>query len=154
MIGSVPQTTMSRIVSTSGRILLGSIFIVGGEGTYRNPAPRAEIAEGLLEPIVRIVPMVTSVEQIVRYDALAKVAGGALLMSGRFTRVAATGLVMSLVPTTLAAHDYWTLSDPRARAAQRTQFFKNLSNVVGLLLVAAVPTTRRTNACQPATFPS
>ena len=41
----------------------------------------------------------------------------------------------SLVPTTAAAHRYWTIDDPAARAQQKIHFWKNASLLGGLLLV-------------------
>ncbi len=45
-------------------------------------------------------------------------------------------LAASLVPTTAAAHQYWTIEDPAARAQQKIHFWKNASLLGGLLLVA------------------
>ncbi|WP_435797171.1 hypothetical protein [Streptomyces microflavus] len=41
------------------------------------------------------------------------------------------------MPTTLAAHRFWTIEDPEERAAQRIQFLKNASTLGGLLIAAA-----------------
>ena len=54
----------------------------------------------------------------------------------------ALALAASLVPTTYAGHPFWEEKDPGARAAQRTQFFKNTSMLGGLLL-ASVDTEGR-----------
>lgn len=129
----------SGLVTRTGRALLGSIFVVGGASTFRHVGPRVDIAGDFLDPLVRRLPFVTSAELVVRFDAAAKVAGGLALLTGRANRMAAIGLAASLVPTTLSAHHFWTLTDATGRGAQRTQFFKNVSILGGLLLVAAGP---------------
>jgi putative oxidoreductase len=52
-------------------------------------------------------------------------------------RAAATGLIASLVPTTLAGHRFWEIDDPKQKSMQLTQFLKNLGLIGGLLLVLA-----------------
>ena len=49
-------------------------------------------------------------------------------------RLAALGLVASMIPTTLAGHSFWEL-DGAERKAQEIQFLKNAGLVGGLLLV-------------------
>ena len=54
-----------------------------------------------------------------------------------FSRLAALALCVSLIPTTLSGHAYWTHSEPAARAQQWIHFNKNLSMIGGLLYVLA-----------------
>jgi putative oxidoreductase len=42
----------------------------------------------------------------------------------------------SLVPTTLAGHRFWEVTDKQARAAQRIHFLKNVAMLGGLILAA------------------
>jgi len=49
-------------------------------------------------------------------------------------RLSALALAASLAPTTYAGHPFWEERDRAARAAQRTQFLKNVSMMGGLLL--------------------
>lgn len=115
------------------------MFVVGGASTFQTTGPRVAVAGEFLEPLVRRLPFNASAEQVIRFDAAAKVVGGLALVGRRTSRAAAVGLAASLVPTTLAAHHFWTHDDPTTRAAQRTQFFKNLSMLGGLLVVASGP---------------
>jgi uncharacterized membrane protein YphA (DoxX/SURF4 family) len=62
------------------------------------------------------------------------IAGSALAL-GRWPRQAAAVLASVLVPTTIAGHPFWEETTPQSRAAQRTQFLKNLGLCGGLLLV-------------------
>ena len=57
-----------------------------------------------------------------------------MLALGRAPRLAALALAASLVPTTAAAHLYWTIEDPVARQQQKIQFWKNSGLMGGLLL--------------------
>jgi uncharacterized membrane protein YphA (DoxX/SURF4 family) len=75
-------------------------------------------------------------EEAVRLNGAAMVAGGAALSAGVLPRAAALGLVVSLIPTTLAGHAFWNEEDPQARKTGRIQFFKNIGLVGGLLAVA------------------
>jgi len=72
-----------------------------------------------------------------------QVVGGVLLSFGIFRRLAASALIGSLVPTTLAGHRFWEELDDTARQQQLTQFFKNLGLLGGLLLVALDSPSRK-----------
>jgi uncharacterized membrane protein YphA (DoxX/SURF4 family) len=110
------------------RPLLASMFIAGGVDALRNPGPRQELVAkaGLQDP-----------EKLVRVNAATQVVGGLALATGRLPRLSALALAGSLVPTTYVGHPFWSEDDKAAQRAQRTQFFKNLSMLGGLLLAAA-----------------
>jgi uncharacterized membrane protein YphA (DoxX/SURF4 family) len=116
------------MLESAARIAMSGIFVSGGWAAYREPGarPKQASALGLPQP-----------ELAVRANGLAMTAGGAALGMGILPRLAAGGLICSLVPTTLAGHAFWNVDDPAARAQQRTQFFKNLGLVGGLLMVIA-----------------
>jgi putative oxidoreductase len=112
------------------RTLLAGAFVNGGLRTYAHAAERTGPAEKLGLP---------NAEELVRFDAAAKVVGGAALALGILPRLAAAGLAASLIPTTLGAHRFWELEDPRERSLQLTHFLKNAGMLGGLLLVALWP---------------
>ncbi|MEZ5127316.1 MAG: DoxX family protein [Micropruina glycogenica] len=58
---------------------------------------------------------------------------------GLGSRVGALAVAGAMVPTALSAHSFWNDTDPKAKAANRIQFLKNLGMVGGLLAVAARP---------------
>jgi uncharacterized membrane protein YphA (DoxX/SURF4 family) len=113
---------------TLARPLLASMFIAGGLDALRNPGPRQQLVEkaGLQDP-----------EKLVRVNAATQVVGGLALATGRLPRLSALALAGSLVPTTYVGHPFWNADDKAAQQTQRTQFFKNLSMLGGLLLAAA-----------------
>ena len=133
------------LIRRVARPMLASIFVVGGVDAIRHPGPRAEVAKETIDTTVAVLPnnvtdkAPTDPETLVRINGAVQVAGGVLLATGKFPRVASLALAGSLVPTTIAGHDFWSETDPAVRKQQRTQFFKNVS-LLGGLLIAAVDT--------------
>ena len=111
---------------SSGHLHLSGIFIAEGARAFMEPGGRVKkVAEvGLPEP-----------KQAVELNGAVMVIGGTLLASGIAPKLAATVLIGSLVPTTLVGHAFWKEENEAGRKNQRTQFFKNLGLIGGLLLV-------------------
>ena len=109
----------------TGQALLGTMFVKLGFDAARQPGPRVEKAAalGLSSPALAV-----------RGNGAAMVAGGAALTLDKLPRLAALGLIASMIPTTLAGHSFWEL-DGADRKAQEIQFYKNLGLVGGLVLV-------------------
>jgi len=121
------------------RPMLASMFVAGGIDTLRNPQPRVKMAGEVPNEVADAVPvdLPDDPEQLVKIDAGVKIVGGLLLGSGgRLARVGALACAASLIPTTLAAHRFWEVEDPKDRAQQQIHFFKNLSMLGGLMLAA------------------
>jgi uncharacterized membrane protein YphA (DoxX/SURF4 family) len=116
------------------RVGLASTFVYGGYGVARDPGDRAAKAARLGFP---------EDPRLVRANGAAMVLGGGALALGILPRLAATGLILSLVPTSAAGHPFWRDTDPVARAQNLTQTLKNLGLVSGLLLVATDRPRRR-----------
>ncbi|WP_430332693.1 DoxX family protein [Rhodococcus sp. ACT016] len=127
------------------RPLLSTVFIAGGIDSLRSPAPKAQAAAPFLEKSMATLPgavtekLPSDPEALVKINAAIQVGAGALLALGKAPRATSLVLAGTLVPTTLGGHDFWNVDDPQQRAMQRTQFFKNMS-ILGGLLVAAVDT--------------
>ncbi|MEU6680198.1 DoxX family protein [Streptomyces sp. NPDC046853] len=120
------------------RPMLASVFLAGGWSTLRDPKRVAPAAEPVAVPLAFRIPRLTeNPEQLVRVNGAVQVGAGLMLATGRVPRLAALALAGSLVPTTLAGHAWWKEEDKDQRAAQRTQFLKNLSLLGGLLIAAA-----------------
>jgi putative oxidoreductase len=117
------------------RILTGSTYVVLGADALLTPGKRPEIAGDTLAAIRKVVPLPEDDTLLVQANAAVMVGGGALLALGRVPRLAALALAASLLPTTAAAHRYWAVEDPAARAQQKIHFWKNASLLGGLLLV-------------------
>lgn len=55
-----------------------------------------------------------------RFNGAAMAAGGVAVALGKLPRTASAGLILSLVPTTYAGHQFWTVEDPAVRKAHQT----------------------------------
>jgi uncharacterized membrane protein YphA (DoxX/SURF4 family) len=128
-----------RPVRTVARGLLAAIFVRGGWDAFSNPdrlVPTAKSVTDPLAPTLDAVGLPTDTRTLVRLNGAAQMAGGVLLATNTAIRPAAFALIGSLVPTTVAGHDFWNPDDPSQKAAHRTQFLKNLGLIGGLLLAA------------------
>ena len=121
---------MTRLVDRLARASLGAVFVYGGARAARDPGNRPAMAAriGLPEDPV-----------VVKANGAAMVVGGAALALGILPRLAAAGLMLSMVPTTVAGHPFWLDQDPMARVQNLTQVLKNVGLMGGLLLVATGP---------------
>ncbi|MDQ6709595.1 MAG: DoxX family membrane protein [Candidatus Dormibacteraeota bacterium] len=125
------------VIRSLARPLLAAPFILGGIAVLRNPGGRVEAARPVVERVASMMPIAPAdPETAVRLNAAVQVGGGAMLAAGILPRLAALALATSLVPTTIAGHAFWTISDPQKRAMQRTQFLKNTAMMGGLLITA------------------
>lgn len=124
--------TATRVLA---RVLMGSTFVKLGYDSWRSPGRRTQTAGPLLEQMRGIIPLIPADDEtLVRFNGAAQAVGGAALALGVLPRLAALGLIASLVPTSFAGHAFWKLDDEQQRAAQRTQFLKNMAMIGGLLL--------------------
>ena len=120
---------------------MASIFVVGPIATLRNSSGAAQKAEPVTDPLIRLaqragVPIPSDPQKLVKLNAGIQLAAGLCLATGRMPRLSAAVLASSLVPTTLAGHDFWNETDPSARQQQQLQLAKNLSLLGGLLIAA------------------
>jgi putative oxidoreductase len=110
----------------TGQALLGAMFMKLGFDAARSPGARAEKAAALALPL--------EPETAVRANGAAMVLGGAALALNKVPRLAALGLIGSMIPTTMAGHPFWEMEGAE-RKAQEIQFLKNAGLVGGLLMV-------------------
>jgi putative oxidoreductase len=134
-----------RPVRTVARGLLAAIFVRSGWDAFNNPDRHVETAKSVtdrLAPTLDAMGLPTDTRTLVRLNGAAQMAGGVLLATNTAVRPAALTLIGSLVPTTIAGHDFWAADDPGQKANHRIQFMKNLGLIGGLLL-AVVDTEGR-----------
>ncbi len=131
------------------RPMLASMFVIGGLDSVRNPSGKVPKAEKVTEQVPTIaakiapgLPVPTDPATLVRINGAVQVVAGLALATGRAPRLSALALAASLAPTTYAGHPFWEEKDKSARSMQRTQFFKNVS-MMGGLLIAGVDTEGR-----------
>jgi putative oxidoreductase len=133
------MTTTSRTLGAPrpvARLLMGSTYAVLGYGALREPGQGVEEAATLMAAIRKKVPLPARDEQLVQINGAVQATCGVLLALGVAPRLSALVLAGSMVPTTLAAHRFWTVEDPQARRQQQVQFHKNMAMIGGLLLAA------------------
>jgi putative oxidoreductase len=123
------------------RPMLASMFVVGGIDALMNASGKVPKAEKVTDQVPTIaekiapgLPVPTDPATLIRINGGVQVAAALMLATGRFPRLSALVLAGSLAPTTYAGHAFWSEKDKATRAAQRTQFFKNVSMMGGLLL--------------------
>lgn len=119
------------------RPMLASMFLLGGVDAITKPAPKVPAADEVAPQVAAKIPGLEDkdTETLIRINGGVQLAGGLLLVLGRFPRLASFALAASLVPTTLAGHRFWEERGP-ARQQQMLHFFKNVSMLGGLLLAS------------------
>ena len=124
------------LVRRVARPMLAAMFVVGGLDQLKHPGRKADTARPLVEKLAPAVGLPDDTELLVRANGIAMVTAGSLLALGRLPRLASGVLAATVLPTTIAAHPFWSEKDPEARAQQKVQFLKNLGLLGGLLLAA------------------
>jgi putative oxidoreductase len=118
---------MSNALILSGRFLLGLYFLLPGLMKFAAPDMHVALMEA------HNVPMA---EPLMWIAAVANVAGGLLLISGRHVCLTALGLVVYVLLVNVLLHDFW--NDHAGVSAEREMqnFIKNLGILAGLLVLS------------------
>ena len=108
--------TATRLIA---RPLLASTFVVGGVNALKNAPALAIKAKPVVDRIrptlEKAAPQVKIPEDtvtLVRINAVAQILAAGALARGRAPRLSSTVLAASLVPTTVAGHQFWNETDP------------------------------------------
>src|SRR6266487_336081 len=126
-------------VRTVARGLLAAIFIRGGLSEFNNPDRLVDGAKPVtdkLAPALDAIGLPTDTRTLVKANGAVQAIGGVLLATNTAVRPAALALAGSLIPTTVAGHDFWTIDDPGQKSSHQIHFLKNLGLLGGLLLAA------------------
>lgn len=127
---------LSTLVRIGGRLALAPIFITGGINAAKNPAGRPDKAAATIDTLREYVPVIPENDElVVRLNGIVQTAAGTALGLGVLPKASAAVLLASLVPTTIAGHDFWNETEPDKRAAQQLQFSKNAAIIGGLLTI-------------------
>lgn len=124
------------LVRRVARPMLAAMFLSGGLDQLRHPGAKTAVATPVVDKLAGPLHLPKDPELLVRANGAAMLGGGALLATGRLPRVASLVLAGTLVPTTLAAHAFWEVSDREQRSMQKVQFLKNVGLLGGLLLAS------------------
>ena len=110
-----------------GRILMAAIFLTGGFAKLTNTEETVGYMTSMGIPAPETLAIVAG---------LAEIAGALGLIFGCLTRLAALGLILYLIPTTLIFHAFWTLEGAEQKM-QMINFMKNLAIMGGLATLFA-----------------
>jgi len=116
--------------------MMAAIFVTSGFDTLRHPAKPAQVAAPVIKALAGRMNLPDDPELMVRANGATMLLAGTMLGLGKLPRLAALALAVTLVPTTYAAHAFWTVEDPAARAQQRSHFLKNVGLLGGVLLAS------------------
>ena len=138
---------VSRLCVHTGRILLASLFILGGLNKIIDPATSIGMIEtaGLPVPgllIYAVIPVELGLGLVV--------AAGNWLHAGRWVAPACAVLVLYTLAINIQLHALWSFEGETARR-ELSLFFKNVSVAGGLTLLAGLygsPKGNRGGACQ------
>ena len=128
--------------------MLGSIFIAAGTDGLRHPEASAAVAEPLVNDLLENAPssatryLPRDPTTYVQIHGAAQLAAGLALASGRLPRISAWVLAGTLVPVTLGSTAFWREADPALKLQQKTDFWKNVS-ILGGLIIAGIDTDRK-----------
>lgn len=113
-----------------GRILFGGFFLLAGMNHFLQLDSMAEFSamKGVPMPSVAVV-----------LSGLLLVLGGLSILAGAWPRVGIVLIVIFLIPTSFIMHDFWTVQEPMQRAAEQTNFMKNLAMAGAALMLLSVP---------------
>lgn len=115
-----------NVIILLARILLMVLFIMTGWGKMVHFDGTTAYMASLGAPL----PMVAAAIAVIMEFFV-----GILLVIGFYTRPLAVLYAVFVLGTALLGHQYWTMVDPE-RAANIINFYKNISIIGGLLLLA------------------
>lgn len=112
-----------------GRVLLASLFVLGGVDKVLDPS----------SSVIRMADVGLPLPSQLIYAVIAVELGGGLLVAagfGRIAQIAALGLVAHTLAVNVLLHPFWAV-DPELARTELSFFFKNIAVIGGLLIVAS-----------------
>lgn len=124
------------------RILLSGIFFASGVGALKAPEQQAPVAQQFFgDNGVELQD--DEAITLIKAKGAAMFLGASALSLGIVPRLAATGLIASLIPINMAAHAFWKEQGEEAKQMQMINFLKNLGLIGGLLGVVVHGKSKR-----------
>lgn len=114
------------ILVVIGRILFSAIFIRSGVQHFTRVAMMSPYAGAKGVPASKFMVRLTGAMMFL---------GGISVLLGAYVHIGAALLVIFLIPTAIIMHNYWTLTDPMARANDQAHFIKDLALAGAALLI-------------------
>lgn len=107
-----------------GRLLIAALFLPAGVGKAMNLAGTTQMMAGKGLPYPEVFAALAAATEI---------GGSILLVIGVVPRLTAVLVGGFTLVASLLSHNFWTLADPAARAAQQMQFMKNMAIIGGTM---------------------
>jgi uncharacterized membrane protein YphA (DoxX/SURF4 family) len=114
------------VVDLVGRILFALVFLDNGWAHCTKPAQMIPFGRSIGAPFAALSVPFTGVMMLV---------GGVLIILGVWADLGALLLVLFLPAAGYLGHAYWREDDAMMRAAQKAQFWKNISLAGGALFI-------------------
>jgi putative oxidoreductase len=137
---------MTTLVRLLARPMLAAGFVLHGARALKDPDPLVPQAKPVTDRIVPVLKQYAPPQLVgripenprtlVRINGLVQVLGGLALATNKYRRLGAFALLVSLVPTTMAAYAFWEEQDKAERERLKDNFIKNVGLGGGLLLAA------------------
>lgn len=113
-----------------GRIVLGLFYLYNASNHILNLKAMAGYTRSKGVPMPELATLGTGVALLL---------GGLSIMSGLYPVVGVALLVIFLLSAAFIMHNFWTVSDPQARAMETIQFSKDLALAASALMFLAIP---------------
>jgi putative oxidoreductase len=113
------------VIALIGRILFCLIFLNSAYGHLTRVSTTAQYAASKGVPAPKFMVVLTGLMILL---------GGLSILLGVWVKPGAALLVVFLVPTAFTMHNFWTLTDPMARANDQAHFLKDLALAGGSLI--------------------
>ena len=109
-----------------GRIPFSAIYIRSGVQHFTRVAMMAPYASAKGVPATKFTVSLTGAMIFL---------GGISVLLDAYVRIGAALLVIFLIPTAVVMHNYWTLTEPMAKANDQAHFIKDLALAGAALLI-------------------
>jgi putative oxidoreductase len=114
------------VIELIGRVVFALIFLDYGLLHFRQRAGMVEYAKTFDAPVPEVSVPVAGAMMLL---------GGSSIALGVFPDVGALLIILFVFPAAFVGHRYWKETDYGMRAAQRAQFWKNISIVGGAVFI-------------------
>lgn len=108
------------------RILFSAIFIMSGLGHFLKSNAMTQYAESKRVPAAKFMVFLTGIMILL---------GGLSILLGIYYKFGVLLLIIFLLLAAFKIHNFWTITDPMARATEQAHFMKNLALVGASYLI-------------------
>lgn len=107
-----------EILLLLGRIIFGGFFVISGINHFTNVKMMSGYAGSKNVPAPALAVVGSGVLLVV---------GGLSVLLGILPILGLLLLILFLIPASVLMHNFWTIQDPQARAADQINFLKNMA---------------------------